>query len=309
VCDRRSNVTAAAAAEHQIPPSRIFASAAELMGTHRPEFVIVATTAPSHCDLCLSAASSGAKYILCEKPFACSISECQRIIDECTRTGAKLAVNHQTRFLPVYTHAYRLLRANEFGEFASMSVIGGNGGLAMIGSHFFELFAWICQEPIKTVQAWFSAEIVPNPRGSEFEDRGGCVRATTASGKRLYFDLSTDQGHGITVCFTGRWGQILVDPLLGTLSCSYRQPEDQKHPTTRYATTPRRIEMDLKTDGMQGTRDLIIELLHGTQFPSARDGKHAVECLVAAYLSHENESSLIHLDQLTPFHERLFAWA
>src|SRR5438128_2256942 len=84
-----------AAAELGLPAGAMFADAQEMIARVRPELMIVATTAPSHAELVCRAATSGARAILCEKPMAVSLVQCDEMIEACTASGARLAINHQ----------------------------------------------------------------------------------------------------------------------------------------------------------------------------------------------------------------------
>src|SRR5262249_5640589 len=161
------------------------------------------TTADSHCHYVRLAATSGANYILCEKPMACSIQDCEEMVAVCESKGAKLAINHPMRYMPSYTLPKRIVQSEDFGGLLSMTVIGGNFGMAMNGTHFIEGFRYLSDdEPFKT-SAWLDDDLVPNPRGPNFEDRGGSIRFTTRSGRRFYMECGARQGHGITVVLAG----------------------------------------------------------------------------------------------------------
>jgi predicted dehydrogenase len=309
LCDRRREVLESVGRRYDIERERHFQNTHELIQSVRPEIWIIATTADTHRDLVVQAAEYGAKYILCEKPLACSIAECDEMITTCNRFGTRLAVNHQVRYIPAYTTAEQVIRSPEFGDFSSMTVVGGNGGLAMIGSHLFEAFRWICDERVETVQAWLSHEKLPNPRGEQFEDHGACVRATTASGKRLYFDLSADQGHSLSIIYAGRFGQIIVEPLAGQLRHTVRKSDDRAQPTTRYATEGQRGQASFNPFALEGSTRLVRDLLEGGSYPTAEDGRHAVECLVAAHLSHELGNIPIRLADVETYRCRRFHWA
>jgi hypothetical protein len=212
----------------------LFADAAEMLVQVKPEVLIIATTAPVHAKLTCLAAENGVKAILCEKPMATSLADAQRMIDTCAKSGTNLAINHQMRFMDQYTLPKAMLDSEQFGGVTSIHVSAGNFGLAMNGSHYFEMFRYIAGEPAAEVQAWFSADKVPNPRGPQFEDRAGSVRLVTASGVRFTLDASSDQGHGVRVSYTARHGQIFVDELGGKMNWTVRQAEHREMPTTRY---------------------------------------------------------------------------
>jgi predicted dehydrogenase len=309
VCDRRPEALARAAADLELPGPSLFRDPAEMMRVIRPECVIVATTAASHGELTRLAAEAGARYVLCEKPMATSLEECQRMLEVCEREGVRLASNHQLRFMPAYAEAKRIVDSAGFGGLGSINVIGGNGGLAMVGAHYFELLRFISGEPAAEVSAWLAPERVPNPRGPEFEDRAGSIRATTAGGKRLYLDLGADQGHGLKIVYGGRYGQLVVDVLAGRMELSTREAAHRSEPLTRY-TLPSVVDRWEITpvNVVEPTRALLVALIAGDGYPTGEDGRAAVAGIVAAHVSDEAGHCPVAIDRALPA-DRVFPWA
>src|SRR5262249_12575893 len=174
--DVQEAARAKAGADFGLSSSALFTDARDMIERTKPELVVVATTAPSHAEIVCLAARKGARAILCEKPMATSLADCDRMIDVCATSGTRLAVNHQMRFMEQYTKPKALIEDEAFGGLGSVSVVAGNFGMAMNGSHYFEMFRYLTDEMPATVSAWFSSETVPNPRGAQFEDRAGTVR-------------------------------------------------------------------------------------------------------------------------------------
>ena len=56
--------------EYGVEEKHRYLSAIDMLKQVRPELVVIATTAPSHHDLVVTAAANGARKILCEKPMA-----------------------------------------------------------------------------------------------------------------------------------------------------------------------------------------------------------------------------------------------
>lgn len=310
ICDRSPEAISAAGAEHGIAESARFTDFAALLRQARPEAVVVATHAPSHCEFVCQAADAGVRNILCEKPMAVSLAECDRMIAVCGGLGARLAVNHQMRFMPQYTEARRIVHSPEFGGLASVTVVAGNIGLAMNGTHYFELFRYLTGERPAEVTAWFSPQKVANPRGPQFEDRGGAIRVTSPTGTRLYLEAGADQGHGIQVIYSGPFGQLTADELAGTLRLSVRQTEYRQLPSTRYGAPS--IESNVHvppSDAVAPTAAVLSALLAGEDFPSGADGRQAVAVLVAGYLSHESGHRPLPLSAAEEAVERVFPWA
>jgi predicted dehydrogenase len=308
--DLQQQARGKAAAEFGISCGALFADAHEMIARVRPDLVIVATTAPSHCDLVCQAAENGARAILCEKPMAVSLAQCDQMIKACAVSGTRLAINHQMRFMEQYTKPKTIIADVSFGGLSSVTVVAGNFGIAMNGSHYFEMFRYLTDEMPASVTAWFSSETVSNPRGAEFEDRAGTIRLITGSGRRFYMDASTDQGHGMHVTYAGPYGRLDVDELVGRARLVVRHSKDRQMPTTRYGTCGYEQEISIaKPDIIGSTRAVLSAVLAGDNYPGGDIGRMTVEILTAAYASHEQGGCTIALASADLPHHRVFPWA
>lgn len=310
VCDQSPDALKICEHEHNIPSDKQFNTAESMLQETKPDCVIISTTAPTHCEYTCLAADYGAKYILCEKPMAVSLAQCDRMIRVCKQNDAKLAINHQMRFMEQYTETKKIINSNEFGGLCSITIAGGNFGLAMNGTHYFEMFRYMTDEKPHEVTAWFSEEKVSNPRGPQFEDRAGAVRITTAKGRRLYIEAGADQGHGIKGIFSGRYGQVIVDQFKGMILLSARKEEDRNLPTTQYGTASVDSECFIQpVNIISSTKSVLDALRCETNYPTGEDGRLAVATLIAAYCSHEQGHTSIIIDDKNLPMSREFSWA
>lgn len=295
--------------EYSLPESMVFDSAQRMLETVRPDALTVASTAPSHCEYVCMAAAAKVRYVLCEKPMAVSVAECDRMIAACQASGTALAVNHQMQFMEQYTLIKELAASPAFGGLRSVTVAASNFGLAMNGAHYFEMFRYLTGEEIDTVSFWADAEKVPNPRGPQYEDRSGQLRAVTPSGVRLYMEIGGDLGHGIQVVYGCRCGQIWVDELAGMVRYIHRKAEFRDLPTTRYGMPAEESARNIApADVMAPTEAVWRAMLAGGEYPDGRRGRHAVKALVAANLSGERDGAPVRLADGASA-ERLFPWA
>lgn len=310
ICDLSLKSLALATQEQGVSEQIHFTDPHLMLNETNPECVIVATTAPTHCEYTCLAAKAGARYILCEKPMGVSLAECDRMIGICQAHGARLAINHQMRFMQQYTEPKCIVHSEPFGGLSSVTVVAGNFGMAMNGTHYFEMFRYMTDEAPLEVTAWFSTEKVPNPRGPQFQDRAGAVRLTTASGKRFYMEVGADQGHGGKVIYAGPYGQLVVDELAGTMNLAVREEQYRDLLTTRYGMpwveTVHKIE---SADSVGPSRAVLDALLRDKNPPTGEDGRLAVAALVAAYVSDENGHIPVRLDDANLPRERVFLWA
>ncbi|MBB3312254.1 putative dehydrogenase [Rhizobium sp. BK196] len=296
ISDLNREACDAAGNRYGIPEERRFISGIELIDQIRPEFLIIATTAPGHCDLVVRAARNGAKMILCEKPMATNLRDCETMISACNSAGVKLAINHQMRFMEQYTLPKSMIESEAFGGLGSVIVSAGNFGMAMNGTHYFEMFRYLCGEDPVKVSAWFSKEELSNPRGPQFRDASGSIRLETPSGKRFYMDCSHDQGHGMNVTYNCRYGRISVDELAGTLSYVVRKEEYRNEPTTRYGMPYDSDSITITpADAVAPTRSVLEALLARADYPTGEHGLLAMKLLIAAHLSNERWGATIDL--------------
>lgn len=310
ICDQRPESLTLAAAEHDLSGTARFTNAIEMLAQVQLECLIVATTAPSHYEYTCAAAEAGVKFVLCEKPMATSLAQCDRMIQVCTESGVELAINHPMRFMEQYTESRRLAQSEAFGGLTSITVVAGNLGLAMNGTHLFEMFRFMTDEAPAEVTGWLMPEKVVNPRGSEFEDYGGSVRVTTAQGKRLYLELGSDQGHGMLVVLYGRCGRIVVDPFAGLITTAVREEQYRDAATTRYYLPEVKTEKPIAVaSAVEPSRRVLEALLQRDNFPTAEQGRQALEVLVAAYVSDENGHIPVRPGTTGIPRDRIFPWA
>lgn len=295
---------------HSVSRSACFTDAMEMLTQVRPEALVVATTAPTHAAYVLAAAQAGVRYVLCEKPFATSLSEAKLMADACAQSHTRLAVNHQMRYMEQYTRVKALIGSSALGPLSSIVVAGSNFGLAMNASHYFEMFRFVGGETVNSVQAWLEEKQLANPRGEQFEDRSGRLLATTSSGRTMYIDFSANAGWGLQVVYICEFGQIFVDELSGEMIVKARQAEFRNLPTTRYGMPVDIERLQIQpADTVAPTMSVWHDLLSGADFPDAQTGTHALACLVAAHASHAISGGPVKLDALNDWTDTSFKWA
>lgn len=307
VCDPSDQSLSAA---HELAPeAALYKDSSALFTKHRARLAIISSTASSHAPLSLQAAEHGAQFIVCEKPMATSIQEARAMAEGCKSRGVKLAINHQMRFLAQYTRVKELFASKEFGSLQSMTVVTGNCGLTMNGSHYVEALRFLSEDEPSVVTAWLENFGLPNPRGAQFVDQAGAWRIETKRGVRMYMELGAHQGHGMQVVYGGSFGQIFVDELQGALYAIARRPQDRELPMNRIGSEAVVLRETIPAvEMLESTRCVIEALLRGSPACSGEDGVTIVKTLVAAYLSHERGNMPVDISQPLP-EERSFPWA
>ena len=72
-----------------------------LLDQAQPEVVIVATPPATHVDYCLRSLAAGA-HVVCEKPFATSVADADRVLTAAGAAGRQVALNHEFRAMPIF---------------------------------------------------------------------------------------------------------------------------------------------------------------------------------------------------------------
>lgn len=88
------------------------------------DIVYVVTPPALHAQFAIAAARAG-KHVICEKPMATSVADCDAIIAACRDAGVKLSIGYRLHFHPLHQEVKRLAREKDFGAFTRMD--GGFG--------------------------------------------------------------------------------------------------------------------------------------------------------------------------------------
>ena len=132
--------------------------------------------------------ASRGKHILCEKPMAATVQQCQRIIDACRDNGVKLQMGHMKRFMRGNQRVKAIIDSGVLGKIfmaechwdcAVPGLIGTyreqkvtiGGNLQDHGPHAFDLIRWWTGNDILEV----SASIRSVHAGRPTEDAGAAI--------------------------------------------------------------------------------------------------------------------------------------
>jgi len=77
--------------------------------------VYIALPNSMHAEYTIRAARAG-KHVLCEKPMANSVAECQRMIDACKQAKRKLMIAYRRQYAPVERALVKMIREKKLGE-------------------------------------------------------------------------------------------------------------------------------------------------------------------------------------------------
>ncbi|MBM3277193.1 MAG: Gfo/Idh/MocA family oxidoreductase [Candidatus Handelsmanbacteria bacterium] len=136
----------------------------QMLAEVQPDLCIVATHPELHCEMVEGcAAAPSTRAIICEKPMALSLAECDRMLRACAARGILLQINHNRRWSPEWELGLRLLREGAIGELVHLYgfIDGGKpapwwrseheGSLLHDFTHYFDLMDiyagpvdWLC---------------------------------------------------------------------------------------------------------------------------------------------------------------------
>ena len=91
------------------------------------DIVYVVTPNGLHAAHAIAAAKAG-KHVICEKPMANTVAECDQIIAACKQAKVKLSIGYRLHFDPYHQELMRLAKEKDFGAFTSMN---GDRGFVM----------------------------------------------------------------------------------------------------------------------------------------------------------------------------------
>jgi predicted dehydrogenase len=105
------------AAEHGLPASAVYSYATFDSIRDNPDIDIVYVCLPNamHAEYTIRAAKAG-KHVMCEKPMAISVAECEAMIAACRKADRKLMIGYRCHFEPFNLEAMRLARSGVAGK-------------------------------------------------------------------------------------------------------------------------------------------------------------------------------------------------
>ena len=102
----------------------------------------------------VTAAAEAGCHIYCEKAFAATLEEADRMVEAVRRNGVKLQLAHQMRRSPYALAVKRLLEAEELGDIQEVRTRGkedlraGGEDMMVLGSHLFDVMRMMLGDPV-----------------------------------------------------------------------------------------------------------------------------------------------------------------
>jgi myo-inositol 2-dehydrogenase / D-chiro-inositol 1-dehydrogenase len=161
----------------------------ELLKRDDVQAVTIAVPNYMHEELVVAAAQAG-KHIMCEKPFARTLQEGQRMLDAVKAAGVSLVYGEMLCFAPKYVRAKRLVDEGALGKVFLVKQseehdgphspwfwdvrLSGGGVLLDMGCHSIEFARWILNRPqVKSVTAHMGTFV--HQGRTQGEDHSVCI--------------------------------------------------------------------------------------------------------------------------------------
>lgn len=105
------------AAQYGIKPAAVYDYSTYDQLAQNPQVKVIYLVLPNsmHAEYTVRGAKAG-KHILCEKPMATSVKECQQMIAACTSAGVKLMIAYRSQYEPYDRAMVKMIRAGKFGK-------------------------------------------------------------------------------------------------------------------------------------------------------------------------------------------------
>ena len=286
VVDRRSDALGAA----EIPASTLrLGHPDQLWHSGALDLVCVATNGPSHAEMAVQAMEAGVGRLMIEKPMACSLAECDRMLQVAVRLGARLAVNQSRRHAPAYAWLRDRIRSGHWGQVRCVWIQRPGVGLGGLAVHSFDLVRFLTDREVTSVTAWVDPPRGRNPRGDEFVDPGGLVVLEITGGARAIVAQIEDGAGPMSVEIDLTAARVRVDERSGQIEVLERDLSVKPAPNRPASFAPAALppHLSARTDLGVMLQGLIRELMGvGVMECDAHHGRAAVEVLAAAHLSH-----------------------
>jgi phthalate 4,5-cis-dihydrodiol dehydrogenase len=187
--------------------AEVFANAADLCRSATVDAVYIATPPWMHLEQAIAAAESG-KHIICEKPLALSLADCDQMVAAASRHGVKLLAGHTHSFdAPIRAiqklaasgehgrlHALNSWNFNEFNHRSRLSseLAATHGPLLNQGPHQIDVIRQIAGGMVRSVRASTFVDGVTGIEGGyvAYLEFANGVAATAVYDGRALFDTA-----------------------------------------------------------------------------------------------------------------------
>lgn len=123
-----------------------YADYRQMLDEEKLDIVSICTWHKLHAPMAIAACARRPKAVLCEKPMATTLGDCDQMLIAARRHQVKLAIAHQRRFNPAWTDARQLVTSGAIGQVRQVTA-RGNQGLLNDCSHLFDMMRYVMGDP------------------------------------------------------------------------------------------------------------------------------------------------------------------
>lgn len=109
---------------------KVYESAESLLGDPEIQAVSICVANKDHARLTIQALEQG-KDVLCEKPMAGTLEECEAMLQVSKTSGRRLLLDHNQRLAPAHVKAKQILESGELGRVITFTTTFGHKGPEM----------------------------------------------------------------------------------------------------------------------------------------------------------------------------------
>lgn len=106
---------------------KVYASAEELFADPEIDAVSICAANYAHAELSIKALAAG-KHVLCEKPMAVTLEDCEAMLAAAEKAGKRLMIGQNQRLAKAHLCAKEMLEKGEIGKVVSFRSSFGHGG-------------------------------------------------------------------------------------------------------------------------------------------------------------------------------------
>lgn len=179
--------------------AKAYDSYQELIEDESIQAVSVCAANAAHCTITVEALQAG-KDVLCEKPMAVTLEECEKMVQTARETGKFLMIGHNQRLVQTHAKAKELIDAGEIGKILTFKTNFGHkgpetwaidskniwffdkkyaafGAMADLGIHKTDLIQFLTGQKVESVMAYLGTRDKKDRDGNpvSVDDNAICI--------------------------------------------------------------------------------------------------------------------------------------
>ena len=259
VCDANPNIKedtkkavgniAGAEGDIDLDSVELFHDLEEMLAKAKPDVISLTLPTYLHAECSEKALSQGV-HVLCEKPMALTVTDCDRMIQAARKSGKVLQIGHCVRFWPEYAKAKEIVDSGKYGRVvaAMFQRLGRGAGWSVDNWFIDEKRSGGVALDLHIHDTDYVQYLFGMPRGV-------CSHGAKAPGGQLIHMVTTyDYGEDRLIIAEGGWGmttafgfEMSFNLVLEKATIVYdltRKPMFRVCPTTGEAFTPEVVDGD-----------------------------------------------------------------